>query len=154
MNPTNPVVALCAAGMECEGTPDEARALFERAWDARCDDYDASIAAHFLARLQPTPADTLRWNEVALRHAQAVPDGRAVDLMASLLLNVGDSYFAVGQYTAAATAAERAAECVVGLPADGYRELVERGIRRLQQRLRDDGCAGGYDSSGRAEAGA
>ncbi len=135
MDPSNRVVALCAAGMEREGTPDEARALFQRAWDVRRDDYEASVAAHFLARHQPTPADTLHWNEVALRHAQAVPGGRADELMASLYLNVGDAYLAVGRRDAAAAAAERAAECAAGLPADGYRELVERGIGRLQQRL-------------------
>jgi hypothetical protein len=139
MDPANPVVALCVAGMEREGTPDEARALFARAWQARRDDYEAAVAAHFLARHQPTPADTLHWNEVALRHGEAVPDGRADELMASLYLNVGDSYLAVGRRDAAAAAAARAAVCAAALPADGYRELVERGIRGLHQRLGGNG---------------
>ncbi len=135
MDPANPVVALCAAGMQREGSPEEARALFERAWQVRSDDYEASVAAHFLARQQPTPGDALHWNEVALQHALAVPDGRAKELMPSLYLNVGDSYFVMGRRDAAATAAARAAECVADLPADGYRDLVQRGIRSLQQRL-------------------
>jgi hypothetical protein len=32
---TNPVVALCAAGMACDGGSEEARSLFEEAWKAR-----------------------------------------------------------------------------------------------------------------------
>ena len=60
IDPTNPVVALCSEGMAAEGTPAEALRLFERAWAARRDDYDAAIAAHFVARHQASPEDTLR----------------------------------------------------------------------------------------------
>jgi uncharacterized protein HemY len=70
MDPNNPVVVLCAAGMAVEGVPGEALALFEQAWDARQDDYDACIAAHFLARQQPTADATQQWNLVAVRHAE------------------------------------------------------------------------------------
>src|SRR5688500_12732661 len=71
-DPANTVVALCAEGMAAEGTPADARRLFERAWAARRDDYDAAIAAHFVARHQATPADALHWNALAVRHAEAV----------------------------------------------------------------------------------
>src|SRR3954466_884063 len=108
IDPTNPVVALCAQGMAMEGTPDAARLLFEQAWDARCDDYDAAIAAHFLARHQPTPEDTLRWNEVAARHAEQIEDGRAEALLPSLYLNLADALAKVGQRDAALDAARRA----------------------------------------------
>lgn len=135
IDPNNPVVALCATGMQLEGTPEEARRCFEEAWAARRDDYDACIAAHFLARHQPTPRDTLRWNALAVRHAEAVPNGRAAALMASLYLNLGDSYANVGDFDAAVTAADKGAASLVSLPADGYRDFVEMGIRRLQQRL-------------------
>lgn len=66
-DPDNPVMQLCAAGMQVDGEPDKARPLFEQAWNARRDDFDASVAAHFLARHQPTPAATREWNERALR---------------------------------------------------------------------------------------
>ena len=68
----NPVVSLCAEGIAAEGTPAEARRLFELAWAARRDDYDAAVAAHFLARHQPTPEETLRWNTLAVQHAEAI----------------------------------------------------------------------------------
>ena len=44
IDPNNPVVLLCAAGMERDGEPEEARRLFQQAWDARRNDYDAAIA--------------------------------------------------------------------------------------------------------------
>ncbi|MDQ6611264.1 MAG: hypothetical protein M3Y64_02435, partial [Gemmatimonadota bacterium] len=58
---SNPVVALCVAGMRVDGEPAKARALFEQAWLLRQNDFDASVAAHFLARHQPSDQDTLHW---------------------------------------------------------------------------------------------
>ena len=134
-DPDNPVVALCAAGMAVEGDAEQARVLFERAWSIRRDEYEASIAAHFLARHQPTIAETLAWNEQALRHATTVSDGRTVEFLASLYLNVGDSYLAVGRLADAATAAELADANLSVLPAGGYRDFVARGIRGLAERI-------------------
>ena len=139
---TNPVVALCAEGMAAEGTPETARLLFERAWAARRDDYDAAIAAHFMARHQPTAAETLRWNALAVRHAEAVPDGRAAGFLASLYLNLGDAEANVGDMVAAAASAQRAAAHLAAVPAGGYREFVALGVRRLAARV---GQAGGPD---------
>jgi hypothetical protein len=131
----NPVVELCAAGMAAEGTPAEARRLFEQAWAARRDDYDACIAAHFLARHQGSADSTLHWNALAVRHAEAVTDGRAAELYASLYLNLGDAHAALGQSEAAAAAVHLASAHVAALPAGGYREFVALGIGRLAQRL-------------------
>jgi hypothetical protein len=136
IDPDNPVVALCSAGMEREGTPDEARALFEQAWAARRDDYDACIAAHYMARHQPTPADTVHWNACALQHAAAVTDGRADELLPSLYLNLADSLAAVGSAADAGVAAERAAQHLDVLTPGGYRDFLAAGIRRLQARPR------------------
>jgi hypothetical protein len=134
-DPDNPVVALCAKGMAAEGTPAEARRLFEQAWSARRDDFDAAVAAHFLARHQPTPVETLRWNALAVRHAEAVADGRAVGLLASLYLNLGDAQANVGNAGAAATSARLAASHLAAVPPGGYREFVARGIGRLANRV-------------------
>ncbi|HEV7992866.1 MAG TPA: hypothetical protein VGP25_13630 [Gemmatimonadaceae bacterium] len=131
----NPVLALCAQGMAVEGTPDVARAYFEQAWNARRDDYDAAIAAHFIARQQPTAEDALHWNEIAARHAELVPDGRASALLPSLYLNLGDTHAKVGNLDRAAEAARRARESLDALPHDGYREFVAMGIGRLAERL-------------------
>jgi len=135
IDPTNPVVALCAEGMAAEGTPAEARRLFEQAWAARRDDYEAAIAAHFLARHQLNAADTLYWNALAVRHAAAVPGARTAGLKASLYLNLGDAQANVGETVAARAAVRRAAGHLAALPPGGYRELVRLGIRRLAERL-------------------
>jgi hypothetical protein len=110
IDPDNPVVVLCAAGMAVEGTPAEAVALFERAWALRRDDFDAAIAAHFLARHQPTPEDTHRWNALAVAHASAVSDGRADELLPSLHLNLADSLAAMGKIDDARHLSRGAAE--------------------------------------------
>lgn len=46
MDPNNPVVKLCAAGMEAagEGRLADAAALFMQAWDTAQDDYEAGVA--------------------------------------------------------------------------------------------------------------
>ena len=135
IDPTNPVVALCAAGMAIDGDSAAAQRLFERAWAARQDDYDASIAAHFLARHQPTPESRVQWNAVAAQHAESVTDGRTQEFKASLYLNLADSYFALGDRAAAASALDTARTHVLALTDGGYRAFVERGIAGLQSRL-------------------
>ncbi len=49
MNPDNPVVKLCMEGMRAEGQgqPAKAAEFFMQAWEARQDDYDACVAAHY-----------------------------------------------------------------------------------------------------------
>src|ERR1051325_7242323 len=108
IDPSNPVVALCAAAMACEGETETARRLFQEAWDARRDDYDAAVAAHYLARHQPTPYLVLVWNARAIEHAERVTDGRATELLPSLYLNLGDSLLAVGRRAEARVVADLA----------------------------------------------
>jgi hypothetical protein len=144
----NPVVALCAAGMAVEGNASEALALFEQAWAARQDDYDACIAAHFLARHQATIDATLHWNFVAVRHAEAVLDGRALEFMASLYLNLGDASMKRGDHAMALDATARARASLIAVSAGGYRDFVEYGIRRLEDSLESREAAGVLHSQG------
>jgi tetratricopeptide (TPR) repeat protein len=131
----NAVVALCAAGMAIEGDVPAARRLFEQAWEVRRDDYDASIAAHYLARHQTTVEDRLAWNLRAARHAEVVADDRARELKASLYLNLADAYLAVGDSAEARAAIGRAAASLDDLPVGGYRDFVKRGIDGVVRRL-------------------
>ncbi|HEX6049715.1 MAG TPA: hypothetical protein VFZ21_10630 [Gemmatimonadaceae bacterium] len=118
-----------------DGDPDAARALFQQAWDSHRDDYEASIAAHYLARHQTSPADSLYWNRVAVERAEAVPDGRAQLFLASLYLNLGDSYRALAETAQAIDAVERGIAALEFLPRDGYRSFVANGLQRLRARL-------------------
>lgn len=135
IDPANPVARLCAAGMAAEGDSAAASVLFAQAWESRRDDYDAAIAAHFVARHQPTTEDALRWNALALEHALRVGDERVSDLLPSLYLNVADSHRQVGDIAEAARLAGKAAASLEQLPAGGYRDFVAFGIDRLSSRL-------------------
>lgn len=98
MDLTNPVLQLCIQGTEAEyqHRPDEARALYQQAWDSATDDYEACIAAHYVARFQDTPEETFRWNQEALNRADAVNDDRVKAFYPSLYVNMGKSYELLG----------------------------------------------------------
>ena len=123
MDPNNPVVKLCAEGMRAEAgdRSNDARTLFVQAWAASKDDYDACVAAHFVARHQESPEDTFHWNEEALNRANAVGDERVCTFYPSLYLNMGHSYEALGNQTEARRYYELAAETVDDLPAGAYK---------------------------------
>ncbi|MFF5079454.1 hypothetical protein ACFY36_20545 [Actinoplanes sp. NPDC000266] len=133
----NRVLQLCQDGMRAEarGRPAEARALYEKAWAARADDYDACVVAHYLARQQDSPSAALRWNTEALRHADAVGDDRVATFYPSLHISVAMAHEQLGDPAAARGAYERAAEHGAALPAGEYgdqlRAAIADGLRRL-----------------------
>jgi tetratricopeptide (TPR) repeat protein len=137
MDPDNPVVTLCVAGMHAEGDGrlDEARDLFGQAWAAQQDDFEACIAAHYLARHQPTPEATLRWNEEALRRAEAVGDERVHGFYASLYLNLGHAHEALDHPDEARRFYDLAAERLDAVPAGRYEAMVRGGIENGQLRV-------------------
>lgn len=99
MDLTNPVIQLCLAGTraEFEGRLDAARSAYRQAWESAQDDFDACIAAHYVARLQSDPEVTLHWNQVALARAEAADAERVRRFYPSLYLNLGQSYEALGR---------------------------------------------------------
>ena len=98
MDLSNLVIQLCMEGTraEFEHRIEDACILYRQAWDARKDDYDACIAAHYVARFQGSVEESLHWNQLALKHANAVNDERVKDFYPSLYLNLGRSYELVG----------------------------------------------------------
>ena len=114
MDPANPVIALCIAGAEAEFERrlEDAQALYERAWEARTDDYEACIAAHYVARFQDSATEALRWNQLALTHAEAVGDERVVDFLPSLYLSLAGSYEQIGDIETGRTYRARATSCL------------------------------------------
>jgi hypothetical protein len=103
MDLNNPVIQLCIEGTQAEyaGRQAEACALYGRAWEIAKDDYDACIAAHYLARCQETAAETLRWNQIALARADAVDDDRIRAFYPSLYLSLGRAYELMGDFNEA-----------------------------------------------------
>jgi tetratricopeptide (TPR) repeat protein len=98
MDLNTPVIKLCIAGTqaEFEGRIEDARSLYEQAWKAAQDDYQACIAAHYLARNQEDPKERLHWNQEALERANAIEHSRVEAFYPSLYLNMGRSYELLG----------------------------------------------------------
>lgn len=150
MEPNNPVVKICAEGMQAEGEgrPEDARELYEQAWTQSEDDFEACVAAHYLARQQPSAEETFRWNEEALERADAAADERVKGFYPSLYLNIGKSHEDLGDLSGARRCYETAAKKAEGIPDDGYGNLVRRGIEGALRRI------GSADSEGPSSAGA
>ena len=98
MDTSNQVIQLCLEGSraEFEHRSEAAHRLYQQAWDLASDDYESCVAAHYLARFQPTPEETLHWNQEALKRAELVADERVRDSYPSLYLNLGHSYEMLG----------------------------------------------------------
>lgn len=139
IDPDNPVVRLCSRGVEAEmaGRIDEARAAYEQAWSTATDDYEACIAAHYLARVQRDHVERIRWNRVAIERADAVGDERVRDFYPSLALNLGSAHEDASQPVDAAAWYGRARASLDSLPAGPYRGAVERGIANAERRVRE-----------------
>jgi tetratricopeptide (TPR) repeat protein len=137
VDPENPIVRLCAEGIQAEqaGRRDDARTLFDRAWRESSDDYEACIAAHFVARHQATQEDVLAWNEEALRRAEAVGDDRIRGFLPSLFLNLGHSHEMLGALDEAGSFYARAAARLEDLTAGPYADLVRSRVTRALDRL-------------------
>lgn len=133
----NRVVALCAAGMAAGGDATAAADCFTQAWAARTNDFEAAVAAHYVARIQPDGAGKLVWDVRAVQHAEAAltaGDERVREMLASLYLNLGDGLLRAGRREEACEAAARAEAALGALPDDGYRGFVAAGVVRLRAR--------------------
>ncbi|MGW2839241.1 hypothetical protein ACWCWD_15750 [Streptomyces sp. NPDC001493] len=135
MDPDNPVIALCAQGMqaEAEGRDADAARLFEQAWESAADDYEACVAAHYLARHQPTPERTLHWNRECLHRADLVGDERVAAFYPSLHLNMAKAHQDLGEPDEARDNFRLAAARIGAVPpgpyADWVRVAVAEGLR-------------------------
>lgn len=116
MDENNPVVQLCVKGTQAEfqGKPEEAHTLYQKAWEAASNDFEACVAAHYVARFQVDPVEKLRWNQIALEKAEAIKDGSVKSFYPSLYINLGQSYELVGNTTEAKRYYDLAAS--LGLP--------------------------------------
>ncbi len=138
IDPNNPVVTLCAEGIAAEmaGRVAEAAALYRQAWEIRSDDYDACIVAHYMARVQSGAPEVLRWNQVALDHADAVADPERVKAFyPSLHLNLGKSYEDMGNAAEARKFYELAERGAANQPDGRLTDMVRRGAAEGLRRV-------------------
>ena len=94
------------------GKPEEARPLFQAAWEqgqVYQEDFHAIDAAHMLAIVAP-PEEKLDWNLKALALVERTTDTRAHTWGSSLYNNIGWSYHEQGQYHQALESFQKALE--------------------------------------------
>jgi hypothetical protein len=124
---------------EAQGRHGDAYQLFSRAWESSTNDFEACIAAHYLARHQETPQEMLHWNQTALDRAAAVGDERVRGFYPSLYLNLGFSYETLGDRETARSYYHLASgelPSVSNIPDTPYvatiRQAIANGLDRLQ----------------------
>jgi tetratricopeptide (TPR) repeat protein len=96
--------------LNSSGHPEEARPLFEAAWEqglACHEDLHAIDAAHMVAIVAP-PEEKLEWNRKGLALVERTSDARARKWGGSLYNNIGWAYHAQAQYQQALEAFQRA----------------------------------------------
>ncbi len=110
--PESEVMRLCVLGTRAEyaGRSDEAAEFYRQAWRAARDDYEACLAAHYVARIQDSPELALHWNEIALARAESSRDERVIPFFPSLYVNLGRSYELLGHMQQAEEFYQRASQ--------------------------------------------
>lgn len=137
-DPENHVNMLCAQGMmlEGEGKADEALASFTKAWDAATNDTEKFTAAHYIARHQPTTADKLNWDQIALNLALKIDTEEVKAIYPSLYLNVAKCHEDLQQFTEALKNYQAALDYASSLPNDGYGDMIRAGINNGINRVK------------------
>jgi hypothetical protein len=147
---TDPVMArihaaqLRAAAGERAGAAADLAALWEEIGGERGDPLHAVSLAHFLADLQPDPADELEWDLRALRAADGLTDERAQRYHASLAvrgfhpslhLNLAADYAKLGDRESALAHLDRTEAGFADLPPGDYADMITGAVARLRAEL-------------------
>ncbi|MBC3789146.1 rRNA adenine methyltransferase [Spirosoma utsteinense] len=135
-DPTNPVIQLCAKGIEIEAeSPDQAKGLFLQAWSLAATDVEKFTAAHYLARHQDSATEKLEWDLRALQLALQIQDESITSSYPSLYLNVGKGYEDLGDIEQAKHHYQLALSYVHHLPTEGYGKMIKQGVESGLKRL-------------------
>jgi hypothetical protein len=137
MNPENKIVKLCADGMAAEGQgrEEDALSLFTQAWNESTDDFEKFTSAHFVARHQSSVKDKLKWDELALLHAEKIDDETIRGSYPSLYLNIGKCHEDLNDFEQARIYYMKAHHYIGFLPDDGYGKMIKSGIVAGIERL-------------------
>lgn len=140
IDPENPVVQLCAKGIqeEMSGNIVAACALYTQAWEQKSTEYEAAIVAHYMARIQTTTEEVLHWNLQALLHADKVGDDSIHAFYPSLYLNIGKAYEDLGNISEAIKNYELGAEKTDLLPNDALGKLTRDALTRGLERTKNN----------------
>ncbi len=136
-DPENIVVRLCAEGMASEGLgqTDNAKLLFEQAWNEARTDFEKFTAAHFVARHQEVTYGKLKWDERALEMAMKINNDQVKASYPSLYLNIGKCHEDLNAFEQAKRHYDLAYTYLNFLPEDGYGKMIRSGIMAGLERL-------------------
>lgn len=137
IDPSNKVVQLCSEGMsaEFEGKLDESEELFNQAWALASNNFEAFIAAHYMARRQLSLADKLKWNLESFYLANKIEGDGMNKYLPSLCLNVGKSYEDLEQIAEATYYYRLGAEYTDMLKENSYGNMIKSGLTAGLQRV-------------------
>lgn len=130
-------IQLCIRGMESEGQglPEEARSLFNEAWDIATNDFEKFTAAHYVARHQKTIVDKLQWDKAALQLALKINNEVVKEAFPSLYLNIAKCYEDLNDFDNASKNYDLALSFSNALPDNGYGNMIRGGIMNGIQRV-------------------
>jgi len=136
-DPENPIIKLCAQGMQLEGEAkrDEASAVFHQAWEQAANDFERFTAAHYIARHQDSVANKLKWDETALQLALGLNDDGIKRALPSLYLNIAKCYEDLNDFPKARENYQNALAYTGFLHEDGYSNMVRAGINAGIERV-------------------
>lgn len=136
----NKIFQLCAKGMEEEviGNIESAITLYNEAWQAAQNDFEALTASHYLARNRENPAEELKWNLQSLANANNTEGDEIKSYFPSLHLNTGKSYEKIGDWKKATQHYKIAESFIACLPADGYGKMIQSGIAAALERSKEN----------------
>ena len=120
------------------GDPAGARAALELLWDRVGPTGDAlhrCSIAHYVADVQESVEDELRWDQRALAAVTDPHDERMRGFLPTLHLNVADAYRRSGDARQAQHHLSEADGLAEGLPADDYGALIRGGIAKVRAAL-------------------
>ena len=135
-DPDNKIVQLCARGIELEATqPEDAKALFMQAWDISTTDLEKCVAAHYVARHQPSAGEKLHWDKTALEFALKINDSHTKLYYPSLYLNIAKCYEDLNDHDNASINYQNALSYEDNLSEDCYGQMIRSGIRNGIKRI-------------------
>lgn len=119
-----------------EGNPQVAASMFQQAWDNATTHDEHFIAAHYVARHQPTVDSKLEWDKIALEHALQIDRPDVTSVLPSLYLNIAKCYEDMGQLNLAEEHYNGAAAFVSFLGEDGYSRMIATGVEKGLERVK------------------
>ncbi len=136
-DPNNPVVQLCAKGMEMEliKKPGVAKEYFLQAWEEATNDLEKFTAAHYVARHQNSVKDKLYWDEKALEFALNIDDGNMSANYPSLYLNIAKCHEDLKDRVNAQKNYQTALLYATYLPDNHYGQMIRSGIENGLKRI-------------------